>query len=116
MNLTVRTEPMNAPIIPATNPLFKDRVPEAAAQQLASVLAWLAECQLATLEDLEGRKSTSKRELERQTSICDTAVRQCFELGVSPLFGLNGQRCLRLGERLSAIQPDTSSARERHHG
>lgn len=100
----------------STNPLFKDRVPEAAAQQLATVLAWLAECQLATLEDLEGRKSTSKRELERQASICDMAVRQCSELGVSPLFGLNGQRCLRLQERLSAIQPETSSARERHHG
>ncbi len=35
------------------NPLFKDRVPVAAAQQLATVLAWLTECQLATLEGMK---------------------------------------------------------------
>lgn len=87
----------------AANPLFKDRVPEAAAQQLATVLAWLAECQLATLEGLEGRKSTSKAELVRQSSICDMAVRQCFELGVSPACGLRGRRCVRLAERLSTL-------------
>jgi len=79
--------------------LFRDRVPEAAARQLATVLAWLTECQLATLEGLEGLKSTSKSELARQREICDKAVAQCKDLGVEPV-GLRGDRCVRLRERL----------------
>jgi len=50
----------------STDTLFKDRVPEAAARQLATVLAWLTECQLATLQDLRQVKSTPKSKLARQ--------------------------------------------------
>lgn len=84
----------------APNPLFKDRVPEAAAQQLATVLAWLTECQLATLKGLQMRRSTAKSELARQEQLCAEAVRHCRELGVQPR-GLMGQHCLRLAERLA---------------
>lgn len=92
------------------NPLFRDRVPEAAAQQIATVLAWLAECQLGTLADMEGRKSTSKRELARQRWICAVVVQHCHELGVQPRgfqpqgFGPrvvpNQMHCTHLAERL----------------
>lgn len=73
------------------DPLFKDRVPEAAARQVAVVLAWLTECQLATLEGLEELKRTSKSELHRQRQICDQAVAHCKDLGVAPV-GLGGDR------------------------
>lgn len=79
--------------------LFENRVPEAAARQLAIVLAWLTETALATLEGLKGRKSTSQYELRRQSQICDDAVRHCRELGVTPR-GLSGAPCGRLEERL----------------
>lgn len=82
------------------SPLFKDRVPEAAAQQLAVVLAWLTECQLATLEGMKLVKRTSKSELARQQQICDKAVAQCKDLGVSPV-GLRGDTCIRLAELLN---------------
>lgn len=79
--------------------LFEDRTAEAAAIQLATVLAWLTECQLATLEGLEGVKRTSKSELARQREICERAVAHCKDLGVTPR-GLRGQSCPRLAERL----------------
>lgn len=85
------------------NPMFKDRVPEAAASQLGVVLAWLAECQLATLEDLEGRKSTSKSELARHRDICQKAVFHCADLAVPPR-GLLGRDCGRLAEAMAALQ------------
>lgn len=81
------------------NRLFRERDPEAAAQQLAVVLAWLTECQLATLEGMQLVKRTSKSELARQQQICDKAVAQCEDLGVSPV-GLRGETCIRLAERL----------------
>lgn len=82
--------------------LFKERCPEAAAKQMAVVLAWLTECQLATLEAISARKSTSKSDLERQTRICEDAVRQCADLGMAPgVRGLRGFPCPRLDEALS---------------
>lgn len=75
-------------------------MPEAAAQQLATVLAWLTECQLATLEGMQLVKRTSKYELARQQSICDKAVAHCKDLGVTPI-GLRGDACIRLSERLN---------------
>lgn len=84
-----------------TDPLFKDRTPEAAARQIATVLAWLTECQLATLEGLEELKRTSKSELSRQREICEKAISQCKELGVTPV-GLGGSRCVRLAKRLAS--------------
>ena len=72
--------------------LFEERTPEAAAQQLSTVLAWAAECELATLARYERLKSSSKRETERHRDICD-------ELNVEPR-GLSGRKCPRLQERL----------------
>lgn len=83
----------------APNSIFRDRVPETAARQLAVVLAWLTESQLASLEDMAMVKSTPKSALKRQREICDIAVAQCKDLGVPPM-GLRGDRCLRLAERL----------------
>lgn len=84
--------------------LFKDRGPEAAARQLAVTLAWLTECQLATLESLESKRSTPKGELERQKRICDDAVRQCADLGiVAGVRGLRGFPCSRLDEVLTDL-------------
>lgn len=83
------------------DPLFKNRVPEAAARQLAVVLAWVTECQLATLEQLQSRKTASKADLKRQQEICDKAVDQCRDLGVQPK-GVWGRDCPRLTERLAA--------------
>lgn len=94
-----------SPPEPGTDdPLFEGRVPEAAACQLAVVMAWLTEAQLETLEQLRGRSRASKAELARQQSICDEAVRQCFELGLRPgVRGLRGQECGRLAQRLAEL-------------
>lgn len=89
------------PLRPQGDPLFRDRVPEAAARQAAVVLAWLTECQLETLDEMQARRGTAKSSLTRQREICATAVAQCKDLGVSPV-GLRGDRCHRLEERLKA--------------
>ncbi len=81
--------------------LFRGRTPEAAAVQLGTVLAWLTEQQLESLEQLERAVRTPKSALVRQRAICDTAVNQCAELGVTPL-GLAEARCTRLAARLAA--------------
>ena len=86
-----------------TEPLFADRVPEAAARQLAVALAWLTECELATLERLQMMRKPPKGQLARHEGICDKAVEQCFELGVYPR-GLRGEGCQRLKDRLDAIR------------
>lgn len=79
--------------------LFRDRVPEAAARQLATVLAWAAECQLATLEELPRATSASRR--RRHMAIAGTLVFHCIDLNVSPR-GLNGYGCPRLEKHMSA--------------
>lgn len=85
--------------------LFLERAPEAAARQMAVVLAWLTECQLATLESIEARKRTPKGDLERQRRICADAVAQCADLGIGPgARGLRGFPCPRLDEALLALQ------------
>lgn len=89
--------------------LFSERVPEAAARQLAVVLAWMTECELATLEHLEGIKRTPKHELERHREICRTAVFHCYDLGVNPR-GLRGLKCQRLEDELLAYpQPEKNA-------
>lgn len=79
--------------------LFEDRVPEAAARQLATVLAWATECHLATLANLP--KRTSKSERARHQSIADQLVFHCAELKVDPR-GLLGRPCPRLARLLEA--------------
>lgn len=84
--------------------LFKERTPEATARQMAVVLAWLTECQLATLEGMMIKRSTAKGELRRQQQICDDAVRQCADLGLVPgVRGLRGFPCPRLDTGLAAL-------------
>lgn len=91
--------------------LFKERAPVAAARQLAVVLAWLTECQLAGLEAIAAKRGTPKSELARQKRICEDAVRQCSELGLAAgVKGLRGLPCPRLDEALNALSP--SPARE----
>lgn len=81
------------------DPLLAERTPEAAALQLAIVLAWLAECELATLQGLKLKRSTPKSEIRRHESICATMVYHCADLGITPI-GLMGQRCPRLQQEL----------------
>ena len=87
--------------------LFRDRVPEAAARQLAIVLAWLTECELATLEHLRLVKSSPKSAINRHVSICDGAVFHCHELGVSPQ-GLHGKPCPRLKRALERMATESA--------
>ncbi len=83
--------------------LFVGRNPEGAARQLACVLAWAVECEMATLEGLRLVKRTSKSELERHRTIVDKMVEQCLDLGMRPgVIGLSGHPCGRLSERLAA--------------
>jgi hypothetical protein len=84
--------------------IFRDRVPEAAARQLATVLASAVEHHLATLEQLCGRKSSSATDIRRQEAICAQMVAQCNDLGVSPS-GLRGDPCPRLAMALRALKP-----------
>lgn len=84
-----------------TERLFEDRTPEAAARQLATVLAWATECELATLEHLKLRKSSSKAAIKRHQKIADTLVFHCRDLKVRPN-GLSGRGCPRLMELLAA--------------
>lgn len=85
------------------HPMFEERTPEAAVTQTARVLAWLTECELATLERYERLKSVSKSETERHREICKRAVRHCWELGVPPT-GLSGSsKHPRLRERLEQL-------------
>lgn len=89
--------------------LFENRVPEAAARQCATVLAWLTECNLATLEGLRALKSTSAARLRRQQSICDTAVAHCIDLGIEPT-GLRGDPCVRLIDLMRPISNTEGTA------
>ena len=81
------------------SPLFTDRTPTAAALQLATVLAWATECNLATLEQLQARKRASRSDKERQQRICELLVYHCRDLKVRPN-GFAGERCKRLAEEL----------------
>lgn len=84
--------------------LFRDRVPSAAARQIATVLAWATECQLATLEALQERRSTSKGLLARQEDTCRRLVAHCRDFGLRPS-GLGGQLCTRLAAALKDVVP-----------
>ena len=76
--------------------LFDDRV--------ATVLAWLTECELATLERLRRLKSTPQSELRRHETICNDAVLHCADLKIEPR-ELHGLPCPRLAEAIANIKP-----------
>lgn len=84
--------------------LFEDRVPEAAARQLATVLAWATECELATLEHLRMLKSSPKSQIERHYKIASTLLYHCWDMKVEPK-GLEGRSCPRLAELLARGNP-----------
>lgn len=86
--------------------LFRDRVPEAAARQLAIVLATMVEDHLETYARMLERKSSAKADLHRQWTICTDGVDQCFELGVHPS-GLRGIACDRLLDALARVRAGT---------
>ena len=80
--------------------LFEERTPAAAARQLAIVLAWATECQLATVEGLALRKSPPKGELRRHRDIAEKLVAQCIDLKVTPR-EFCGMTCPRLAEAMN---------------
>lgn len=71
----------------STNPMFQDRVPEAAAQQIAVILAEAMEAHFATLEMMEMRRSTPARDIVRQRAIIAKLMPHCIDLKV-PAYGL----------------------------
>lgn len=77
---------------PPSEALFKERTPEAAAIQMARVLATAVEGLLRTLDYCSNLKRFSKSELQRQTEWAQSMVRQVADLNVEPV-GLLGQRC-----------------------
>jgi len=95
-------------MINAMDELFARRTPEAVARQCACVLAWLAECELATLESLKARKSSSHLDIRRHEGICERAVFHCFDLAIPPA-GLLGAPCPRLAERLQVLKSAQSA-------
>lgn len=60
--------------------------------------AHFTECQMATVEDLEHRKSFPKRELQRHRRIADAMFHDCVEFKIQP-----GPTHSRLRERLEAL-------------
>lgn len=83
--------------------LFRDRCPEAAARQLATVLVHLVECELASLDRMRARKGTSQADIRRQASICETAIEQLRDLNVpADTLGLRGTTNLRVTAALNA--------------
>jgi hypothetical protein len=49
-------------------------------EHLCEKFAYFTECNLATLEGLESRKSTSRSELKRQKEICMKMIENCKSL------------------------------------
>lgn len=68
---------------------------------LAERLAYFAECQLATVEDLEDRRRPPKRELERHRSIPAQMVETCRQFSVQIPTQFSGPRFPRLAKLLS---------------
>lgn len=88
------------PIIPGApffvaSSLFEDRVPEAAAYQLATVLAEATEYAIQSMEWGEYKAGVSGKERRRAKQAARTLIRQCIELKVAPR-GLMGRDCKRL--------------------
>lgn len=57
--------------------------PEKQLEWLAGRFGYFTECELATLEELRGKKSASQRDLRRHQEIADGMVAVCRELGDS---------------------------------
>ncbi len=97
--------------------LFKDRVPEAAARQLACVLASATESHLELLSEMQEKARTPKGVLARQVDLCKLLVAHCVDLGVDPKWGIRGKACLRLKAAISAARAtDTMATTESDGG
>lgn len=58
---------------------------ETTTRTLEQALAHLAECRLATVEQLRSYRSTSKADIRRQRAVADEAVEACRRFGLKPL-------------------------------
>jgi len=99
-----------------TEALFKDRIPAAAARQLATVLVTATEYHLETLELMHSRARTPQKALARQVQICKELVAQCVDLGVHGATGLRGCRCVRLTKAMAVVAATDKLAAERGTG
>jgi hypothetical protein len=81
--------------------MFENRHPEAAAHQLAVVLASATEIHMAELERMRLRTGTSKAQLARKEAICESLGVHCAELGITTS-GLRGEKCPRLKDWIDA--------------
>lgn len=87
-------DPIPVPYFTAQS-LFDDRVPAAAAFQLAVVLAEATEYAIESMEWGVYRKGVSMRERKRAKAAARTLILQCLELKVAP-HGLLGRECKRM--------------------
>lgn len=69
---------------------------------LREKFAYYTECQLATLEHYEMRKSSSKSETERHRKIAEGMIECCKTVGAGPF-----RSTPRLNERLALSTQDT---------
>lgn len=80
--------------------------PHGRTKKMERTLAWVAECELATLARYERLSSSSKRETERHREICKKLVNRIAELGVEPE-GINSA-CTRLEDRLNELSSNSN--------
>ncbi len=88
--------------------LFEDRVPRAAAMQLATVLADAAEHLLEIAEENEERKGVPLYLKQEYHAFAGLIARQCIDMKVAPR-GLCGRDCKRLAKYMADVE--TNAAR-----
>lgn len=74
-------------------------------RNIHEAFGYFTECNLATLERLQDRKSTPKSDLERQKGIADDMVDACRRFGVEPSRRFSTPATPRLNELLAAVKP-----------
>lgn len=74
-------------------------------------LIYLAECQLATVEELKFRKRVSKADIRRHESIAETAV-HFVKYFATPQDLENSHHCIRVRKALSTPHPAASNREE----
>ena len=83
--------------------IFEDRVPRAAAYQLATVLADAAEQLLEIAEEAEKRKGTPLYLQQQYHSAAGFIARQCIDMKVAPR-GLMHRECRRLARYMAEVE------------
>lgn len=92
------------------DPLFDERSPREAAQQLALVLAWAAECQLETVAYIKDKLRVSASSKSRNEYIAAKLVLSCKDLNVTPK-----ESCPMLAEELKLSRDILLARLEKHH-